>query len=137
MLGTKGVEASRILDHERYGSRIVLVDTPGFDDGWRTDEQTLELISKWLEKTYVELDPWDQYYPDNHICADIRNGYYYQGLCMSSESPIRGCPQHPTGISSRSLNSLVPKVQRMSSSLPQCGISPTSCIMMEINGRPS
>ena len=57
MVGTKDVGASRILDHERYGSRIVLVDTPGFDDKDRSDEQILQLIGSWLKKTYVELDP--------------------------------------------------------------------------------
>ena len=54
---TQDLEAWRILDHEQYGSRIVLVDTPGFDDKNRTDEQILELIGSWLKKTYVELDP--------------------------------------------------------------------------------
>ena len=58
---TQDLEAYRILDHERYGSRIILVDTPGFDDSNRTDEQILKLIGSWLKKTYVELDtsnPW-------------------------------------------------------------------------------
>jgi len=91
---TQDLEAYRILDHEQYKSRIVLVDTPGFDDIERTDEQILELIGKWLEKTYVELDPWDQYCPDNHICADIRNEYYYRGSCTCTESSMSGCPQH-------------------------------------------
>lgn len=49
---TKDLEASRILDHETYGSRIVVVDTPGFDDSSRSDEQILNLIGKWLKNTY-------------------------------------------------------------------------------------
>ena len=64
---TQNLAACRILDHKQYGSRIVLVDTPGFDDSKRTDVHILELIGKWLEKTYVELDPWNQYYLDNYI----------------------------------------------------------------------
>jgi len=52
---TQDLEASRILDHERYGSRIVLVDTPGFDDSTRTDKQILDLIGEWLTKTYLGL----------------------------------------------------------------------------------
>ncbi|KIM49737.1 hypothetical protein M413DRAFT_115376 [Hebeloma cylindrosporum] len=48
---TKDLEASRILDHDRYGSRIVLIDTPGFDDSSRSDEQILKLIGEWLKKT--------------------------------------------------------------------------------------
>ena len=51
---TQDIAAYRILDHERYGSHIVLVDTPGFDDTKRTDAQILELIGDWLKKTYVE-----------------------------------------------------------------------------------
>jgi len=62
-LVTEYVEASRILNHERYGSRIVLVDTPGFDDSVVSDRQTLELIGKWLKKTYVEMILVTKYYP--------------------------------------------------------------------------
>lgn len=131
---TQHLAAYRILDHERYGSRIVLVDTPGFDDTKRTDEQILELIGKWLEKTYVELDLWNQYCPGNHICADIRNEYYYRGSCTCTESPIRGCPQNHSRISTCSKNSLVPEVQRTSSSPPRCGINSPS-LLKEINGR--
>ena len=53
---TQDLGAYRILDHEQHGSRIVLVDTPGFDDTNKTDEQILKLIGSWLKKTYVELD---------------------------------------------------------------------------------
>jgi hypothetical protein len=94
----------------------------GFD--WkRADADILNLIGNWLIKTYFELDPRNQYYPDNHICADIRNRYYYRGLCMWRESFVCGCPLHSTAISSPSLNSLVPEVQRTSSSPPRCGTS--------------
>jgi predicted GTPase len=48
---TQNPQAFRILNHETYGSRIVLVDTPGFDDSSRTDAQILELIGEWLKKT--------------------------------------------------------------------------------------
>jgi hypothetical protein len=44
---------------------------------------------------------------------------------MSIESSIRGCPQHPTAISSCSENLLVAKAQRMSSLPPRCGIGST------------
>jgi predicted GTPase len=54
---TQGLEAIRILNHEQYGSRIVLVDTPGFDNSSKTDTEILKLIDEWLVKTYVELDP--------------------------------------------------------------------------------
>jgi hypothetical protein len=70
---TQDLQAFRILDHARYESRIVLVDTPGFDHSSKTKEEILKLIREWLEKTYVELDLRDPYYHDNHICADARN----------------------------------------------------------------
>ncbi|KAF9445464.1 hypothetical protein P691DRAFT_642031, partial [Macrolepiota fuliginosa MF-IS2] len=31
--------------------RVVLVDTPGFDDTYRSDLDILELVSRWLKKT--------------------------------------------------------------------------------------
>ena len=130
---TQDLTPYRILDHERYGSHIVLVDTPGFDDTKRTDVHILELIGKWLEKTYVKLDLWNQYYPDN-IYADIRNKYYCRGSCTCTESPMSGCPQNQSRISTCSKNSLVPEVPRMSSSPPRCGINSTGMVM-EINER--
>ena len=54
---TQDIEAIRVLDHERYGSRIVLVEIPGFNHWKRTDEEILNIIREWLENTYVELDP--------------------------------------------------------------------------------
>ena len=57
---TQHLEAIRILGHDQYGSRIVLVDTPGFDHSSKTDGEVLRLIREWLEsldKTYVELAP--------------------------------------------------------------------------------
>jgi len=63
---TQDLTAFRILDHEEYASRIVLIDTPGFDSS-RTDAEILELIGAWLKKTYVELDPRNTYCLDNHI----------------------------------------------------------------------
>ncbi|KAJ9136693.1 hypothetical protein NKR23_g9612 [Pleurostoma richardsiae] len=34
------------------GKRVVLVDTPGFDDSERTDADILTLMAKWLKTTY-------------------------------------------------------------------------------------
>ena len=34
---TQGLEAIRILDHEKYGSRIILVETPGFSHSSKTE----------------------------------------------------------------------------------------------------
>ncbi|KAF8159712.1 hypothetical protein B0H34DRAFT_415061 [Crassisporium funariophilum] len=49
---TKDVHAVRVQGHKSYGDRIVLVDTPGFDDTNRSDMEILEMIGTWLKKTY-------------------------------------------------------------------------------------
>ncbi|KAF5359402.1 hypothetical protein D9756_003396 [Leucocoprinus leucothites] len=49
---TVGIEAVRVLHHPLYGNRVVLVDTPGFDDTTRTDMEILAMVSEWLVKTY-------------------------------------------------------------------------------------
>jgi hypothetical protein len=48
-----GVSAHRVLNHEKYGNKLVLVDTPGFDATHKTDRQILDMISKWMTKTYA------------------------------------------------------------------------------------
>lgn len=35
--------------------RIVIVDTPGFDDTYKGDEEILRKIADWLEKSYVSF----------------------------------------------------------------------------------
>ena len=47
---TTRIEAIRVK-HPIYGDRIVLVDTPGFNDTARTSMQVLQMISIWLQKT--------------------------------------------------------------------------------------
>jgi hypothetical protein len=37
--------ADRVLGHEKYSNRLVLVDTPGFDDANKTD-QVLQMINE-------------------------------------------------------------------------------------------
>ncbi|KAJ3570350.1 hypothetical protein NP233_g4464 [Leucocoprinus birnbaumii] len=48
---TSDIQATRVR-HRKYGDRIVLVDTPGFDDTHRSDMEILTLINEWLERTY-------------------------------------------------------------------------------------
>ena len=108
---TRDLAASRVLDHEQYGSRIVLVDTPGFNDTEKSDEYILKLIGDWLKKTYVESISPNLCYRDDHICSDTKKEYSYPGLCMSTTSPIRGWPGHLTALCSCSRSSLVAKVQ--------------------------
>lgn len=85
---TQHLTAYRVLGHERYESRIVLVDTPGFDDSGRSDEDVLKEIGVWLEKSYVEFNLHDCTL--NHICADTRKKFCYRGLYMCKISPIGG-----------------------------------------------
>ena len=40
----------------RRNQKVVIVDTPGFDDSTRTDYEILEEIARWLEDTYVGPD---------------------------------------------------------------------------------
>ncbi|XP_006459417.1 hypothetical protein AGABI2DRAFT_65890 [Agaricus bisporus var. bisporus H97] len=48
---TSQIQATRVR-RQGHGDRIVLVDTPGFDDTTRSDMETLQIISDWLQKTY-------------------------------------------------------------------------------------
>lgn len=48
---TKQIQAVRVYDHPKYANRLVLVDTPGFDDTHRSDVEILKMISDWLKKT--------------------------------------------------------------------------------------
>ncbi len=47
---TQDVQAVRLLNHEIYGSRVILVDTPPFEDSTRSCMEIIELIENWLEK---------------------------------------------------------------------------------------
>lgn len=42
---------STLLKNYEDGRNLVLVDTPGFDDTYKSDMDILGMISKWLEKT--------------------------------------------------------------------------------------
>ncbi|KAJ3513208.1 hypothetical protein NLJ89_g3076 [Agrocybe chaxingu] len=50
---TKKTQAIRLRNHPRYGDRLVLVDTPGFNDTQKSDFEVLKLISDWLKKSYA------------------------------------------------------------------------------------
>ncbi|KDR82101.1 hypothetical protein GALMADRAFT_135468 [Galerina marginata CBS 339.88] len=49
---SKNVSGIRIGDHPKYGDRIVLIDTPGFDDTDRSDLEILIIISEWLSQLH-------------------------------------------------------------------------------------
>ena len=54
---TKQIQAVRVYEHPKYANRLVLVDTPGFDDTHKSDMEILQMISDWLKKTYIFLFP--------------------------------------------------------------------------------
>jgi len=41
-----------VVKYRCQGHNIVFVDTPGFDDTYKTDFEILDLIAEWLQKTY-------------------------------------------------------------------------------------
>jgi len=49
---TTEVRAVRLYNHPVHGDRLVLVDTPGFDDTNRSDLEILQMVSDWLKKVY-------------------------------------------------------------------------------------
>lgn len=49
--GTKDVES---YDMELDGETVRLIDTPGFDDTYRSDTDILELLANWLQTNYFE-----------------------------------------------------------------------------------
>jgi len=55
---TNEVSGHRVLDHEKYGNKLVLVDTPGFNNTIKSDKQVLEMISRWMVATYVGVSTY-------------------------------------------------------------------------------
>ena len=52
---TKYVTGHRIKNHPVYGSSLVCIDTPGFDDTHLSDMEILEMISEWLVHLYANF----------------------------------------------------------------------------------
>ncbi|KAF9445480.1 hypothetical protein P691DRAFT_266948 [Macrolepiota fuliginosa MF-IS2] len=40
------------VKYSKYGDRLFLVDTPGFDNSHKSDMEVLTMIGEWLKKTY-------------------------------------------------------------------------------------
>ena len=47
---TSEVRAVRLFNHPVHGDRLVLVDTPGFDDTNKSDLEILQMVGNWLQK---------------------------------------------------------------------------------------
>ncbi|KAJ2936283.1 hypothetical protein H1R20_g811, partial [Candolleomyces eurysporus] len=52
------------------GHRIVIVDTPGFDDTYVGDFVILQRIAKWLEESYRKKNARRNLEMFNHLCGD-------------------------------------------------------------------
>lgn len=48
---TRKVHALGCLHPDGSGRKVILIDTPGFDDSRRTEYQVLKAIADWLKKT--------------------------------------------------------------------------------------
>ncbi|KAF8891111.1 hypothetical protein CPB84DRAFT_1849021 [Gymnopilus junonius] len=49
---TQAVSAIRVKKHPVHKDHIILLDTPGFDDTFKSDFQILQMISDWLVEIY-------------------------------------------------------------------------------------
>jgi len=49
---TTEVRAIRLFNHPVHGDRLVLVDTPGFDNTFKSDLEILQMVGNWLQKVY-------------------------------------------------------------------------------------
>ena len=47
---TTEIRAVRVFNHPVHGDRLVLVDTPGFDNTTKSDIEVLQIVSNWLKK---------------------------------------------------------------------------------------
>jgi hypothetical protein len=50
---TQDISVIRVSPVEHPDLNICFVDTPGFDDTYRSDLETFGMISKWMIETYV------------------------------------------------------------------------------------
>lgn len=49
--GTKNLTAYRVLNHPEHQNKIVILDTPGFDDIKQSDGEILKMIATWMVNT--------------------------------------------------------------------------------------
>ena len=66
---TSNIEATRLSFPSDPKKKIVLVDTPGFDDTTRSDMEILSMISHWLKTTYAVFF---------FLSSTLSSGYRYE-----------------------------------------------------------
>jgi hypothetical protein len=54
---TREIRSVRV-NHPTGGYPVVFVDTPGFDDTYKSDIDILATIAEWLVKTWVDNMEW-------------------------------------------------------------------------------
>lgn len=54
MLTVPGTQNIIPYELKLNGESVTLIDTPGFDDTYRTDTDILDLLAKWLHATYMD-----------------------------------------------------------------------------------
>jgi predicted GTPase len=75
--------------------RVMLLDTPGFDDTDKSDFDILEEIAKYLTSTYVSGLLLIQMLIEN---SDIRKRSYWMGYCTSRASRTEDLGESPNAI---------------------------------------
>ena len=93
---TQQIQAVRVYEHPKYANRLVLVDTPGFDDTHKSDMEILQMISDWLKKTYFFYSFFPIFvsfpYRKGVSCLiGTRKVSNLQELCIYTKSPTIAC----------------------------------------------
>ena len=123
---TKQIQAVRVYEHPKYANRLVLVDTPGFDDTHKSDMEILQMISDWLKKTYFFYSFFPIFvsfpYRKGVSCLlGTRKVSNLQELCIYTKSPTIACLAHLIATYACFPSYAVIKVWRRSYSSQLCG----------------
>ena len=95
---TQQIQAVRVYEHPKYANRLVLVDTPGFDDTHKSDMEILQMISDWLKKTYffIVFFLYSFLFLTGrvYLLLGTRKVSNLQELCIYTKSPTIACLAH-------------------------------------------
>jgi len=93
---TKCAAGHRIQNHIKYGSSLVCVDTPGFQNDHLSDMDILAMISKWLKYMYVDFLFFRNTLVNSYLQRHRHNiplaGIFY--LHRITDSRMGGTPLH-------------------------------------------
>ncbi|XP_006459381.1 hypothetical protein AGABI2DRAFT_65309, partial [Agaricus bisporus var. bisporus H97] len=82
---TTRISAVRVK-HPYYGDRVVVVDTPGFDNATRSSAQVFNMTNNWLRKTYKKNYKINgliylHRITDNRMTNPLENFHIFRDLC--------------------------------------------------------